>query len=63
MNKRIIKDKKVIAGFLTSLLLNILTIIYAVNDNNSWLIFALVATGVLSLTISRANKLYNKKTS
>jgi hypothetical protein len=57
MNIHIFKDRKIVLGFIVSLFLNVLAIVFAIKDNDFWLIFFISSLIISSLSIGRIGKL------
>lgn len=60
MNYTILKDVKTIAGFISSLMLSVIAVALAANDNDFWVFFLFVSLAVSALSAVRANKIYKE---
>lgn len=60
MNYKGLKDVKVITGFIASMILPLIAVALAANDNDFWVFFVFISFVVLSFSVSRANKIYKE---
>lgn len=56
MNRAVSKSKKTMAGLILSILLSVMAVIFAVNDNGYWVLFVLAALWTLFFGIRQADK-------
>ena len=57
MNYKVLKDVKVVAGLISSIILSGIAIILAIYRNNYWIFFVVVSMVVLFLSVNRADKI------
>lgn len=60
MKSRVLNDGKVILGFILSIVLSLLAIALAMNNNSFWVFFTFISVVVSTLSVFRADKLYKK---
>lgn len=60
MKSRVLNDGKVILGFILSIVLSLLAIALAMNNNSIWVFFTFISVVVSTLSVFRADKLYKK---
>lgn len=60
MNSKVLKDVKTMAGFILSLMLSIIAVALAANDNDFWVFFAVVSMPAFAFSVNRANKIYKE---
>ena len=58
MSSRVLNDGKVILGFISSIVLSLLAIALAMNNNSFWVLFVIISLVVSTLSVFRADKLY-----
>lgn len=57
MNTALLKDWKTAGGFVLAMVLGVLAIILAANDNESWIFATTLSTASLALAAFRADRL------
>lgn len=57
MNYKVLKDVKVVAGLISSIILSGIAIILAIYSINYWIFFVVVSMVVLFLSVNRADKI------
>ncbi|MFL8936810.1 hypothetical protein ACKA06_08440 [Rossellomorea oryzaecorticis] len=60
MNKKVLTDIKSVMGFITALSLSIASIIFAVRENQLWVVAIVFSLVILALSVRRAERLYRE---
>ncbi|WP_210471330.1 hypothetical protein [Sporosarcina sp. 6E9] len=60
MNYTLLKDVKAMSGLISAIVLSVIGIGLAMNDNSYWVFFVVVSSIVLAFSIARADRLYKE---
>ena len=60
MNYPVLKDVKVMSGFISSIILSVIAIGLAINSSSYWVFFIVISLVILTVSIFRADKLYKE---
>ncbi len=61
MNWLVLRDSKIMSGFVIAILLAILSVVFAVKGSDYWIILIVFATVLTFLSVNRADKVYKSK--
>lgn len=61
MNWSALKDLKTVIGFITSLLLSVVAVILAANNNSYWVVFVIFSLTLLFFSVRRVDTIYKQK--
>ncbi|MGP4064332.1 hypothetical protein ACTWPF_05365 [Oceanobacillus sp. M65] len=61
MNYTMFKDVKTMIGFSASIIGSIIAILLAARDLDGWGVFSVLSLILLALSVTRASRLYNQK--
>ncbi|AVR00091.1 hypothetical protein OBCHQ24_14085 [Oceanobacillus iheyensis] len=61
MNCTMLKDVKTMLGFSASIIGSIIAILLAARDLDGWVVFSVLSLILLALSVTRASRLYNQK--
>ncbi|NAO99707.1 hypothetical protein FRY77_27395 [Halomonas sp. MG34] len=61
MNYTMLKDVKTMLGFSASIIGSIIAILLAARDLDGWVVFSVLSLILLALSVTRASRLYNQK--
>ncbi|MCG3419472.1 hypothetical protein [Oceanobacillus jordanicus] len=61
MNYTMLKDVKTMLGFSASIIGSIIAILLAARDLDGWVVFSILSLILLALSVTRASRLYNQK--
>ncbi len=61
MNYTMLKDVKTMIGFFSSIIGSIIAIFLAAGDSDVWVVFIVLSLILLALSVTRASRLYNQK--
>jgi hypothetical protein len=61
MNYTMLKDVKTMLGFSASIIGSIIAILLAARDSDVWVVFIVLSLILLVLSVTRASRLYNQK--
>ncbi|CRK82909.1 hypothetical protein [Neobacillus massiliamazoniensis] len=59
MNYKVLKDIKAMSGFVSTIKLSAIAVALAIFNISYWVIFVILSILVLSLSVFKADKLYN----
>ncbi|PDY77402.1 hypothetical protein [Bacillus cereus] len=60
MNCKLLKDTKIIRGFISSIMLSVIAVALAVYNIGYWVVLVILSVIVLSFSVFKADELYNK---
>ncbi|OUB85366.1 hypothetical protein BK784_33965 [Bacillus thuringiensis serovar medellin] len=61
MNYKVLKDVKIMWGFISTIMLSAIAVALAVYNIGYWLVFVILSVIVLSFSVYKADELYNKE--
>lgn len=61
MNYKVLKDVKIMWGFISTIMLSAIAVALAVYNIGYWVVFVILSVIVLSFSVYKADELYNKE--
>ncbi|PFB13689.1 damage-inducible protein DinB [Bacillus cereus] len=61
MNYKVLKDVKIMWGFISTIMLSAIAVELAVYNIGYWVVFVILSVIVLSFSVYKADELYNKE--
>ncbi|MGW6150891.1 hypothetical protein ACWFN4_26370 [Bacillus mycoides] len=61
MSYKVLKDVKIMWGFISSIMLSVIAVTLAVYNIGYWVVLVILSVIVLSFSVYRADELYNKE--
>ncbi|MGN4426332.1 hypothetical protein ACTFQN_21500 [Bacillus cereus group sp. MYBK30-1] len=61
MNYKVLKDKKIMWGFISTILLSVIAVTLAVYNIGYWVVLVILSVIVLSFCVYKAGELYNEE--